>query len=98
MTAGRLKVCRTCAAGGQTLQQGRDLRAAGGEPLVVGESLLDAVERLLIDEGRDRDPGPRSPTHGATSAASVSPGATQASRVADPVADFTASCRPPVVV
>ena len=45
-------------AGGQALQQGRDLGAAAREPLVVGQPLLHPVEGLLVDEGRDGDPGP----------------------------------------
>ena len=45
-------------AGGQALQQGRDLRVPGGEPLVVLEPPLDAGERVLLDEGGDGDAGP----------------------------------------
>src|SRR6202040_896409 len=45
-------------AGGQALQQGRDLGAAAREPLVAGQPLLHPVEGLLVDEGRDGDPGP----------------------------------------
>ena len=45
-------------AGGEALQQRRDLGVAGGEPLVVGQPLLHPVERLLVDQGGDRDAGP----------------------------------------
>ena len=45
-------------ADGQALQQGGDLRVPGGEPLVVGQPLLDPVERVLVHQGGDRDPGP----------------------------------------
>ena len=45
-------------AGGQALQQGGDLGVPGGEPLVVGQPLLDPVERVLVHQGGDRDPGP----------------------------------------
>src|SRR6516164_1849696 len=45
-------------AGGQALQQGGDPGVAGGEPLVVLEPLLDAVEGGLIDDRGDGDAGP----------------------------------------
>src|ERR1035441_2392129 len=48
-------------AGGQALQQGRDLRVAGGEPLAVFQPLLRAAEGFLVGEGGDRDPGPLFP-------------------------------------
>ena len=45
-------------AGGDALQQGRDLRVPRGEPLVVRQPLLHPVERLLVDEGGDGDARP----------------------------------------
>ena len=45
-------------AGGQALQQRRDLGVPGREPLVVFQPLLDPVERVLVHQGRDRDRGP----------------------------------------
>src|SRR6516162_4980257 len=45
-------------AGGQALQQGRDLGVAGGVALVVFQPLLDAGEGVLVHDGRDRDLGP----------------------------------------
>jgi hypothetical protein len=45
-------------AGGDALQQGRDLRVPRGEPLVVGQPLLHPVEGLLVHQGGDRDSGP----------------------------------------
>ena len=53
-------------AGGQALQQGRDLGVAGGEPLVVCQPLGDAGESDLVHDGRDRDLQPLlpRPVHG----------------------------------
>ena len=45
-------------AGGQALQQGRDLRVPRGEPLVVLQPLLDPVERLLVHQGGNGDVRP----------------------------------------
>src|ERR1019366_4831627 len=48
-------------AGGQALQQGRDLGVAGGEPLVVFQPLPDPGEGVLVYDGRDRDLQPLLP-------------------------------------
>ena len=42
-------------AGGQALQQGRDLAVAGGEPFVVRQPLAGALEGGLVHDGRDGD-------------------------------------------
>ena len=55
-------------AGGQALQQGRDLGIAGGEPLVVGQPLLDPVRTSPRPPGRERGcasiPPPAGPAAG----------------------------------
>jgi hypothetical protein len=66
--AGRGAVVAVSAgrAGGQALQQGRDLGVAGGEPLVVFQPLLHPGESDLVHDGRDRDLQPLfpRPVHG----------------------------------
>ena len=61
--AGRGAVVGVAAgrAGGQALQQGRDLGVAGGEPLVVLQPLPDPGEGAGVHDGRDRDLQPLLP-------------------------------------
>src|SRR6266487_2466112 len=58
--AGRGPVVAVAAAGagGQALEQGGDLAVAGGEPLVVLQSLGGTLERLVADDRGDRDLDP----------------------------------------